>query len=202
MELNKMPKVVYIIASVILAFAMWLFVNGSSDVDLSIDDIPVEFVNAESALANKGLVLISGDDAAVDLVLTMPRSLVYSFDSEHLHLYANLNSINSTGTQSIAYSIAYPPGVNPNQISVKSPTVQTVSVRVGELFRKTDVEIRVNLAGNVADGYVAGRVQARHAGGVGPAERRRAGQLRAGDAEHRQRELDHRGAAGVHALRL
>lgn len=159
MELNKMPKVVYIIASVILAFAMWLFVNGSSDVDLSIEDIPVEFVNAESALANKGLVLISGDDAAVDLVLTMPRSLVYSFDSEHLHLYANLNSINSTGTQSIAYSIAYPPGVNPNQISVKSPTVQTVSVRVGELFRKTDVEIRVNLTGNVADGYVAGRVQ-------------------------------------------
>ena len=159
MELSKGRKALYIILSLAAAFGMWFYVNGSSDVDLPIDDIQVEFVNAESALANKGLVLISGDDASVDLVLTMPRDLVYDFDAEHLHLYANLSSVNSTGTQSIAYSIAYPPGVNPSQISVKSPTVQTVSVRVGELFRKNDVEVRVNLVGTVAEGYVAGRVQ-------------------------------------------
>ncbi len=159
MQISKGRKAFYIILSVTAAVALWFYVNGTTDVDLSIDGIPVEFVNAESALANKGLVLISGDDASINLVLTMPRNLVYGFDAEHIHLYANLNSINSTGPQSIAYTIAYPPGVNPSQISVKSPTVQTISVRVGELFRKNDVEIRVNLVGNVADGYVAGRVQ-------------------------------------------
>ncbi len=159
MPMSNGRKVLYITISVAIAFALWFFVNSTADVDLTINAIPVEFYNAETALANKGLMLISGSDATVDLVLTMPRDMVYGFDSDRLRLVADLSSINTPGTQSLTYSIAYPPGVNPNQVSVKSPTVRTVSVRVGELYRKNDVEIRVNLVGTVADGYVAGRVQ-------------------------------------------
>lgn len=159
MQLSKRRRVLYILVSLVIAFALWFYVNSTSAVDLSLYDIPVEFLNAESALANKGLVLLDGEGTAVDLVLTMPRDMVFRFNPGQMHLFANLNFVNSTGNQSISYSIAYPPGVNPSQISVKSPTVQTISVRVGELFRKDDLEIRVNLAGNVADGYVAGRVQ-------------------------------------------
>ena len=159
MQLSNRRKALYIVISLVIAFALWYYVNSEATVDLSLAGVPVEFLNAESALANKGLVLLDGDGATADLVLTMPRDMAFGFDDSRLHLYANLNFVNSTGTQSIAYSIAYPPGVNPNLISVKSPTVQTVSVRVGELFRKSDVEIRVNLVGNVAEGYVAGSVQ-------------------------------------------
>lgn len=158
MQISSRRRAFYIVISIVMSFVLWFYVNSTSDIDLTLTDIPVEFLNAETALANKGLVLIDGGDTTVDLVLTMPRDLVFHFESERLHLYANLISVNSTGSQSISYSIAYPPGVNPNQISVKSPTVQTVSVRVGDLFRKNDVEIRVNLVGNVADGYAAGRV--------------------------------------------
>ena len=159
MQLSNGRKAAYIIASIAIAFALWFNVNSSASVDLTINDIPVEFFNTEAALANKGLMLISGGDATVDLVLTMPRDMVFNYDTSRVRLMADLNSINSTGTQSLSYSIVHPVGVNQSQISVKSPTVRTVSVRVGELFRKTDVEIRVNLVGNVADGYVAGRVQ-------------------------------------------
>ena len=188
MELSKGRKALYIILSLAAAFGMWFYVNGSSDVDLPIDDIPVEFVNAESALANKGLVLISGDDASVDLVLTMPRDLVYNFDAEHLHLYANLSSVNSTGTQSIAYSIAYPPGVNPSQISVKSPTVQTVSVRVGEpldLFAQ-DIQPHggAQRKARVRGGHFIVAVQVSHAYG----ERRRRGERKAEQRGKQHRE--------------
>lgn len=158
MQISNRRKAFYIFISIVMSFALWYYVNSTSEVDLTINDIPVEFLNAETALANKGLVLLDGDDAKVNLVLTMPRDMVFHFESEGVHLYANLISVNSTGSQSISYSIAYPPGINPSQVSVKSPTVQTVSVRVGDLFRKNDVEIRVNLVGNVADGYAAGRV--------------------------------------------
>ena len=159
MQESSARKALYIIASILIAFVFWFYVNSTANVDLTINDIPVEFLNAETALANKGLVLISGSDATVDLVLTMPRDIVYGFDTGRVRLIADLSSINSTGTQSLTYSVAYPPGVNPSQVSVKSPTIRTVSVRVGELYRKNDVEIRVKLVGNVADGYVAGRVQ-------------------------------------------
>ena len=158
MPISNRRKAFYIVISIVMSFVLWFYVNSTSDVDLTLTNIPVEFLNAETALANKGLVLIDGGDTTVDLVLTMPRDLVFRFDAERLHLYANLISVNSTGSQSISFSIAYPPGINPSQISVKSPTVQTVSVRVGDLFRKTDVEIRVNLVGAVADGFAAGRV--------------------------------------------
>lgn len=158
MPISNRRTAVYIVISILVALSLWFYVNRDSDVDLSLTGVPVEFLNAETALANKGLVLVDGSDATVDLVLTMPRSLVYQFNPQLLHLYANLISVNSTGSQSISYTIAYPPGISPNQISVKSPTVQTVAVRVGDLFRKNDIEIRVNLVGTVADGYAAGRV--------------------------------------------
>ena len=156
MQMSNGRKALYIVVSVLVAFALWFYVNNSSSVDLTINDIPVEFINSETALANKGLVLLSGNDATVDLELTMPRSLVYGFDTDRVRLIADLNSINSTGTQSLTYNIA---GVDTSRVTVKSPTIRTVSVRVGELYRKTDVEIRCKLLGNVADGYVAGRVQ-------------------------------------------
>ena len=159
MQMSNGRRALYIVISILVAFALWFYVNNSSSVDLSLDDVPVEFLNSETALANKGLVLISGSDATADLVLTMPRSQVYGFDADRMRLIADLNSIYSTGTQSLTYNIDWPPGVNPSQITVKSPAVRTISVRVGELFRKTDVEIRCNLIGNVAEGYVAGRVQ-------------------------------------------
>ena len=156
MQMSNGRKALYIIISVLIAFVLWFYVNNTSSVVLTINDIPVEFLNSETALANKGLVLLSGGDETVDLELTMPRNLVYGFDTDRVRLIADLNSINTTGTQSLTYNIA---GVDMSQVTVKSPTIRTISVRVGELFRKTDVEIRVNLIGNVADGYVAGRVQ-------------------------------------------
>jgi len=159
MPMSSGRKAFYITASIIIAFILWFYVNNSADVDLTIYEIPVEFFNADSALANKGLVLISGDDATEDLVLNMPRSMVFGFNTERVRLVADLNSVNSTGTQTVSYSIIYPPDTNTRQISVKSPSVRTVSVRIGELFRRNDVEIRCKLVGNVADGYVAGSVQ-------------------------------------------
>lgn len=159
MQLSNGRKALYITASILISFAFWIYVNNDSEVDVAIHEIPVEFFNAESALANKGLVLNSGSDSTVDLVLNMPRSMVYDFDTTRVRLVADLGTISSTGTQTISYSIIYPPDTNTRQISVKSPSVRSVSVRIGELFRRNDIEIRCKLVGNVADGFVAGSVQ-------------------------------------------
>ena len=159
MQLSNGRKAFYIIVSILIAFLVWFYLNNTASVELSANDIPVEFLN-ESSLANKGLVLISGGDAAVDMVFIMPRSQAYRFDSDRVRLIADLNAVNSTGTQTLSYSVAsYPTGVDPSQVTVKSPAVRSVSVRVGELFRRDDVEIRCKRVGNVADGYVAGSVR-------------------------------------------
>ena len=159
MEMSNRRKALYITIAILLSFLIWFYLNNSQDVEVSINDIPVEFLNTESALANKGLVLMSGGDATLNLVLSMPRSMVYDFEPERVRAVADLNSVNSRGTQTLTCRLVYPTNVNTSQISVRSPSVLTVSVRVGELFRRDDVEIRCKLVGNVADGYVAGSVQ-------------------------------------------
>ena len=159
MQLSNGRRAVYITISILIAFFLWFYVNNDEEVELNLSEVGVEFPNGDATLANKGLVLTSSDDAKVDVVLSMPRSLVYSFDTDHVHLIADLSSVGLSGVQSVPYSIIYPVGVNPSQITVKSPTVRNVSVRIGELYRKTDVEVRCKLVGTVADGYAAGRVQ-------------------------------------------
>ena len=159
MQMSNGRKTFYITVSILLSFVIWFLVNSSKSVNIFINDIPVEFYNAESALANKGLVLINGDNTTVNLELSMPRNLVYAFDTEHVRVMADLNSVNSTGSQTVRYTISYPSGINPSLISVRSPSVQNVSVLIGSLFRRDDVEIRCNVVGTVAPGYSAGSVQ-------------------------------------------
>ncbi len=158
MNLSNRRKAFYITISIVLSFFIWYYVSNSDQVNLTISDIPVEFLNEETSLADKGLMLLKGDDTTIDLELRMPRSLTYRFDTDKVRIIADLSTVNTSGAQSLRYTIAYPPRVASSDISVKSPAVQSFPVEIGELFRK-QVEIRCKLEGNVADGYVAGTLQ-------------------------------------------
>ena len=113
MNLSNRRKAIYITISILLAFFIWFYVNNDEQVVLSIDEIPVEFLNEETSLADKGLMLLKGDDTTVNLELRMPRYLTYRFDTSSVRLVADLSSVTSAGTQSLAYTIVYPPRVSP-----------------------------------------------------------------------------------------
>ncbi|MBO4915401.1 MAG: hypothetical protein J5449_09370, partial [Oscillospiraceae bacterium] len=160
MQISNGRKAFYITVSILVAFILWFYVNNDSDVEVNIEGISVEFLNADAALASKGLVLVSSEERpTVDLVLGMPRNMVFGFDAEDVRIIADLGSVSTAGTQMVSYTIITPPNINKSQISVRSPAVQTVSVKIGQLFRRNDIEVRCKLVGNVADGYVAGGVQ-------------------------------------------
>ena len=158
MKLSNHRKAFYITISILLSFFIWFYIANDEEVVLSVDEIPVEFLNEETALADKGLMLLKGDDATVDLELRMPRSLTYRFDTDSVRIVADLSTVNTSGTQSLSYTIVYPSRVSSSDISVKSPAVRAVPIEIGELFRK-EVEIRCKLVGNVAEGYMAGSPQ-------------------------------------------
>ncbi len=155
----KRRKFFYVLLSLMIASMVWFYVNNRDDVTISVHDVPVEFLNEESALADKGLMLVNGEeDITVDLELKVPRNLMFEFDPEEIHIVSDLSSVTYAGKQSVSFNIRYPSGISPSSISVESPTVRTVQVEIGELSKKT-VEIRCKVVGNVADGYTAGTVQ-------------------------------------------
>jgi len=158
MEISKRRKWVYIAISVLVAILIWYSVSGTEEVSITVNDVPIEFTNADTVLAEKGLTLLSTDMQTVDLTLDMPRSLIYRFDPEDVRLVSNLASINATGTQILGYNIIYPDGIDASRITVRSPALRTITLEIGQLYTK-QVEVRCKLVGSVADGYVAGSAE-------------------------------------------
>ncbi len=156
---SKRRKVFYIALSVLIAAMVWFYVNNSEEVTVNVHDVPVEFLNEDTTLADKGLMRVSGEeDTTVDLELKVPRSLMFRFDTSQIRLVSDLSSVTYAGKQSVTFNILLPSGVSSRDVTVSSPTVRSVQVEIGELSYR-DIEIRCKVVGNVAEGYIAGTVQ-------------------------------------------
>lgn len=156
---SKRRKVFYILLSVLIASMVWFYVNNSEEVRINVHSVPVEFLNEDTTLADKGLMLVNGEeDVTVDLQLKVPRRLMFNFDTSQIRLVSDLSSITYAGKQSVTFNIIFPSSISTRDVSVESPTVRTVQVEIGEL-QKRNIEIRYKVIGNVAEGYIAGAVQ-------------------------------------------
>ena len=158
MESSNRRKVFYIIISVLIASFVWFYVNHSQEVTLTVNDVPVELLNEETTLAERGLMVLGDRDISVDLKLRVPRNIVFRFDTDKIRAVADLSAITAAGTQSLGYQLYYPAGVSAHDITVELPAVRSVQLEIGELSRK-EVEVRCKVVGNVAEGYIAGTLR-------------------------------------------
>lgn len=153
---SKSKKAVQIIGSILIAIALWLYVDNvqARKVTMNVNDVPVEFSGENSALADKGLMLLSGYDTKIDLKLRGARNVLYRLKGSKVRIVADTSSINATGTQTLSYRVVYPDNISSTAVAVDSASSYTVTVTVGELSTK-DVEIRCDMVGELAKGYVA-----------------------------------------------
>lgn len=164
-EKKNPRKVVYILLSVLVAVAFWIYVdefgqNGSARlIEQEIKGIPVEYTNAET-LTDRGLMLVeNGTSTTVDILLEGTRRQVTRIDRDEVRVTANLSSITAPGVQSILLNFDL--GEQNDDFSdvvIKRKSISRANVNVTELASKI-VEIRCELVGNVADGYSAGQVE-------------------------------------------
>ncbi len=156
---SKRRKIFYVFLSLLIASMVWFYVSNGDEVNISVHNVPVEFLNEDTTLADKGLMRVSGEeDVTVDLRLKVARGLVFRFDPSEIRLVSDLSTVTYAGKQSVSYNILLPSGISSRDVSVESPSVRTVQVEIGELNKK-DVEVRCNVVGNVAEGYIAGTVE-------------------------------------------
>ena len=156
---SKRRQIFYVFLSLLIASMVWFYVSNGDEVTVNVHGVAVEFLNEDTTLADTGLMRVRGEeDVTVDLKLKFPRRLAYSFDTSQIRLVCDLSSVTYAGKQSVSYNILLPSGVSTRDVSVESPTVRTVQIEIGELSKK-DIEIRCNVVGNVAEGYIAGTVE-------------------------------------------
>lgn len=158
MEQSNRRKSFYIVASILIAAFIWFYVSYSETVSISVNEVPVDFLNEETTLSERGLMVLNEDDITVDLRLRLPRSTVFRLDTDKIRVVADLSAVTTPGKQSIGFMILYPSNISSAGITVESPSMRNIQVQIGELSRK-EVEVRCKVVGNVAEGYAAGTLR-------------------------------------------
>lgn len=159
MEKTKSGVALRIILSVLAAIALWLYVDigQATTVKTRVKDIPVEFSGENGALADKGLMLLSGYDTTIDLVIEGSRSALWTLDKSAIRIVADTSSITETGIQSLSYQIIYPDNVSRTGLKVEA-SAYSVTVTVGELYTK-EIPVYCETVGQVADGFLTEPVE-------------------------------------------
>ena len=152
-------KALRIIGSILVAIALWIYVDTvtSPEVTLKVKNVPVEFSGEDTTLADRGLMLLSGYDTTVDLVIKGPRNELRKLDRSKIRIVANTSNIKEAGSQTLTYEVVFPDNIRRGKLTVDSASIYSITVTVGELDSK-EVPIQCEIVGSVADGYMAGEL--------------------------------------------
>lgn len=158
MNSEKPNKVLYIVLSLLLAVAFWLFVDTEqgNKTTQTFNAVPVEFIGAEDTLPSRGLMLTEGADATVDIRLSGPRAVISSLRRSDLRLQVNLTDITAAGLYSKNYSLFTPDDVDRTSITTEGASRSTVTVKIDPLSTKT-IPVQVRVTGDVAETFICMR---------------------------------------------
>ena len=156
---DKSRKVIRIVISILVAIALWVYVDRglSVEVTMKVNNVPVEFSGEDTSLAEKNLMLLSGYDTTIDLVLKGPRSELFKLDKSKVRIVADTSTIQETGQQTLSYQVYFQDDIQRSKISVDHASAYSVTVTVGEMDSKT-VPIRCDVVGSTAKGFTAGEL--------------------------------------------
>ena len=152
-------KVVRIVISILVAIAMWLYVDleRAPERTMTIRDIPVEFSGENTTLADKNLMLLSGYDTTIDLTIRGPKRELVKMNRDNVRVIASTSSIDSVGVHQLDWTVSFPDGVVRTNVSVEKASLSQITVTVGELYTK-EVPVECHVVGEVAEGYFTGDV--------------------------------------------
>lgn len=159
-------KVLYMLISVLVAIVIWGYVDNDKDYTstISLTDVPVEFIGENTTLADRGLMLLDDTERTVSFKLEGSKRVLMKLDTSAIRVQVDLEkeNVTTTGVQDVRFSVSFPTGfTNGSKVSMKpvgNNNAYMVSIDVGELYSKT-VDIRCEIQGKVADGYIAGEIQ-------------------------------------------
>jgi len=158
MKMNK-ERAFQMGISILVAVVVWLFAGSVEPVNSTVwaNNIEIEYVGENTTLAEKGLMLLAESDRTVSLKLKGERNVIYKLDTKKVRVQVELDSVNSTGVQTLKYNMILPSGVPAGSISIADASAYAATVYVGELYKKT-VDVRYEVIGTVAPGFVQGDV--------------------------------------------
>ena len=152
-------KILYIILSAVVSFALWLYVVSvvSPGSEETYYNIPVVLQN-ENILQERGL-MITSDLPTVNLDLSGNRTDLNKLDSNNINVLVNVASIEAAGTHQLDYTVSYPGTVNGNDIIRTGQSTNSIKLTVEKRITK-NVDVVAEYIGSVPDGFIADKENA------------------------------------------
>ena len=150
----KEHKGIFVVLSVLLAVAFWLYIRTVEDPDTenSYDNIPVQ-ISGENVLEAQGMLITGMSTDRVSLSWTGAFSVISHLEADNISVSVDVSRIMVPGTYDLRYTINYPSSVSQSALTVQSDT-EYISVTVERLGSKV-FSIEPVLSGGIAEGYLA-----------------------------------------------
>ena len=149
-------RVFWMILSLFAASLLLMYVTTTEGVEVqkTLTGVKIEFLGADAMRASSDLIVTEQDRTSVNLTLSGTRRVLSKLTNSNVTATVNLNNVTADGRYSVSYDIAFPAGVNANEVTVVHTSSDVVNFYVDKLARKT-VEVKGAFTGNTAEGYLA-----------------------------------------------
>ena len=146
----------WIAVSLLSAVMLWLYVTTTESVEreVTLSGVKIEFTGAESLRESSGLIVTEQDRNTVNLTVKGSRRVLSKLSASNVTATIDLSRVTTDGRYSVSYSLVYPAGVNPDEITVVRSSSDVVNFYVDRQMRKT-VPVEGKFLGSTADGYLA-----------------------------------------------
>ena len=150
-KLKKLPsKIFYILFALVVAIALWLYVEITEEAEQShaVSNVPIVFRN-EDTLRDRGWI---------PRVLTQNLSLTFVGARADIFQLAapgavsvevNLADVTTTGVVQLDYRVLMPPAVNPNAIEIPMRSVGLITLLIDQVLER-EIPVVANYTGGTA----------------------------------------------------
>lgn len=157
MEKKTKYKGFYMVLSLLIAIALWMYVgNENPDESGPVRNLPVTFSGVE-VLESRGLMITDGQDQSVTLNITGKRDVFRLLSAETVDVTVDVSSVQQPGQYTQAYLVSYdlPGSVSSSSLVITEQYPLNVTYTVARKATRS-IPIRGSIAGGVAEGYQAG----------------------------------------------
>ena len=147
-------RVFYIVFSILVSFALWMFVeiNENQMQRFTVNYVPIVRQN-EELLTDRGLLIGALNPETVSFTFESPRSVETKLTNTTLSVVIDLAGITSRGSTSLSYDIEYPSDLDINSLNIVSRSVSRISLYIDRLDTKS-VPVNVVYDGGTAENYI------------------------------------------------
>ena len=127
------------IASLLAAVVLWLYVNSTEGVDADkvLSGVKIEFLGADTLRESSGLIITEQDRDSVNLTVKGTRRVLSKLSSTNVTATVDLSRVTTDGWNSVYYEISYPDGVSAEEVTVIRSSADIVNFYVDRLTRVT-----------------------------------------------------------------